>query len=142
MFIGKSSPEKCDTLLLSIKEKKCLVSTINKLKSYYWKDSLFVNSKRIPADRMWAHIKNQNQKVFRSKSKDTTEAGNIEFINELVDSASTFQFSPLIYFRNKSIFIVYILRLCGGECGDDELAIYRLENGIYKKWFILSSYTF
>lgn len=139
---GPTSSNTYATVRLSKKEKKYLDSSLNKFYSNFWQDTLFKNSKRIPVDSMWARIQKQNREFHKNRIRDTTEAALINSIRKEVENANTFQFSPLIYFRNKSIFISFFVRLCGNTCGVDELSFYKLENGIYKKWFLISGGVF
>ena len=139
---GPTSSNTYDTVRLSKKEKKYLDSSLNELYSNFWQDTLFKNSKRIPVDSMGARIEKQNREFYKNKISDTTQAGSINSIRNQVENANTFQFSPLVYFRSKSIFIFFFVRLCGGTCGVDELSFYKLENGVYKKWFLISGGAF
>lgn len=117
---------------LSRKEKKYLDSNINALYSFCWKDSLFKYSKRISVDSMWTHIHRKNQEV----SKLAKEANKYS-LNNLVRMSNTFQFSFPVYFRNRAVFLLYFIRMCGGLCGVKELAFYKLEKGGYKKWIFV-----
>jgi hypothetical protein len=118
---------------LSGKEKEYLDSSINKLYSICWKDSLYENSRSIPVDSMWTHIQKKNRE-FSKLASDAAVAGKTLSINNRVNFSNTFQFTFPIYFRDRSIFLLYFIRLCGGECGVQELAFYKLENGHYEKW--------
>jgi hypothetical protein len=134
-FIGRINSTTYGKIRLSRKEKRYLDSNINKLYSIRWKDSLFENSRMIPNDSMWAHIDRRNREFSKFARVATTEAINL--VNNRVTFCNTFQFSCPIYFRDRSIFIVFFIRLCGNECGVEELAFYRLEEDMYKKWFIV-----
>lgn len=91
---------------------------------------------------MWARIEKQNREFYKKRLTDTTEADRLKLLGNQIENANTFQFSPPIYFRNNSIFIFYFIRLCGSLCGVEELSFYRLENGNYKKWFVLTGGVF
>jgi hypothetical protein len=131
-----------ETIVISKKEKKYIDSILNKTYAYIWSDSLFANSKRIPKDSMWTHIERKNKEFYAQKSFDTSKNEIIKSIGRQVQNANTFQFSPIIYLREKSIFLFYFIRLCGSLCGVYELYFYRLENGKYKKWLLLSGGAF
>jgi hypothetical protein len=141
-FTGPSTATSYDTVYLSVKEKKYLNASVKKLQSYYWKDSLFQNSKRIPEDSMWAHIQRQNRTFYEKHKTDTSETGTNKWIGGMIANANTFQFSPPIYFRNRSICLVYILRLCHSSCGMEELTFFKMENGRFKRWFLLGGGVF
>ena len=113
-FIGQTSSTTFDTVQLSKKEKRYIDSSVTSFYSNFWRDTLFKNSKRIRADSMWTRIEKQNKEFYKNRTKDTTEAASINSIRNQVENANTFQFSPLIYFRNKSIFISFFVRICGG----------------------------
>ena len=121
---------------LSRKEKKYLDSSVNTLYSICWKDSLFENSKRIPKDSMWAHIQRRNREVY-ALAMDSTRPEKIRSVNYRVMYSNTFQFCFPVYFRNRSFFLVYFLRMCGPECGVQELSFYKRENDSYKKWVVV-----
>jgi hypothetical protein len=142
LFIGKTSSTTYDTIQLTRTEKKYLDSSVNGFYSNFWEEALFENSRRIPIDSMWTHIAKRNRESYESRQRDTATKGSINFIRNFVENANTFQFSPPVYFRNKSIFIFFFIRMCGSTCGINELSFYRLENGTYKKWFIISGGAF
>ena len=139
-FIGRTSLTTYDTIHLSRKEKRHLISSVNNFYSNIWTDSLFNNSKMIPKDSMWFRITKQNKEFYEQRQKAKSKNNN--YTADMVHNANTFQFSPVIYLRNKSLFIVYYLRLCGGQCGVQEFAFYKLENGEYKKSVIVSGGVF
>lgn len=91
---------------------------------------------------MWILIERKNKEFYAQKSFDTSKNEIIKPIGRQVQNANTFQFSPIIYLREKSIFLFYFIRLCGSLCGVYELYFYRLENGKYKKWLLLSGGAF
>ena len=124
-----------DSMLLSGKEMRLIKSGINKLYSFRWNDSLFLNSKRIPGGSMWAHISKRN-KEFSAMAR-TLPKDQLHITNDRVTYANVFTFSYPIWLRNGSMFILFFYRMCGPECGVNELAVYRLENGVYKKWILI-----
>jgi hypothetical protein len=126
-----------DTIFLSAAEKKFINSEINKWSKVVWDDSLVKKSTRISVDSMWPRIQRKNRETLEAYYKDTSEAGRAQFIDKLVKNSNTFQFSPIIFLRNKSIFLTYIFRGCGGLCGEYSLAFYKLQNGVYKKWILV-----
>lgn len=131
-FINQAISGVYDTIYLTKKEKLHLDSNINSLFSFTWKDNLFQNSKRLPKDSMWARITYEMKKTQALIKSDTAKASIRKHLDEMYKNANTFQFSPLIYFRNKSLFLVYILRFCGGDCGVEELTFYKFQDGKYK----------
>ncbi|MFT3910932.1 MAG: hypothetical protein QM737_16050 [Ferruginibacter sp.] len=126
-FVWSKDSKKYDTLFLTLREKKYLDSAIDKLYKTYWPDSLFTNSRRIPVDSFYSHIENRNKQL--SMRKDGWK--------DQVNYSSTFQFSPIIYFRDKSIALFFYVRMCGGLCGVDDLCFYKLENDHYKFWILV-----
>ncbi len=140
-LIGIGRPMNVDTLRLSRKEQKYFDSVINKLKFNYWSDSLFPNSKRIPVDSFHSHISQKNREFHQAIARDTSN-NSINFIGKMVSFSNTFQFSPLIYFRNKSLLLFFVLRMCGGDCGIYELNLYKFEDGIYRKWLLINGGAF
>lgn len=141
-FIGQTSPSTYDTIRLSRKEKRHLIVSLNNFYSNIWTDSLFQDSKMIPKDSMWFRITKQNKEFYEQRQKARAKNNLDDYVADMVQNANTFQFSPVIFFRNKSLLVFYYLRLCGGQCGVQEFAFYKLENGEYKKSVIISGGVF
>jgi len=100
-----------------------------------WDDSLFSNSREISVDSMWSYISNRQKELsFSSNTSDN--------INNIVSYCSVFQFSKPIFLRNKTIVIFYFMRLCGSSCGEENLSIYRLQNGKYQRWLTIQGADF
>jgi hypothetical protein len=135
-LVGITRKKIDERIKLTKKEKRYLDSNINTLFSFCWKDSLFENSKRMPNDSMWAHIRRRNREAT-NLAKEAEAAGR-KPIYDRVMSSSTFQFSFPVYFRDRSVFLLYFIRMCGSECGHNELAFYRLINGNYERWLLVN----
>ena len=82
------------------------------------------------------------QNVYESRISDTSKAGREKYIGDQVQNANTFQFAPVIYLRNKNVVLVYMLRLCGTECGVEELSFYKQINGTYERWIVINGKAF
>ena len=133
------------TLSLDKTDQYYLRTKLNGFQKLIWDDNLFPNSNRIPVDSMWGHISKRNEefmKIYRTavENHDTTITNHR--VNEWVKYTNTLQFAPPIYLKNKRVVIFYLLRLCGSECGIEELAAYRWNNGQYKKWFNIAGGAF
>lgn len=124
-----------DSILLSGKEMRYIKSAINKLSSFRWNDSLFPDSKRIPADSMWQHISKRNREF--SQMVKTLPAEELRKVKGRDIFSNVFIFYWPVWLRDRSIFILFFYRMCGRECGINDLALYRLENGVYKKWMVI-----
>ena len=143
IFVGKLASKKGrDTFILSKSELKYIDSILRKLHLVFWKDSIFSNSKRISKDSLWSRIDNQNRKSYENLINATSDSSRNLAKRNWIDNANTFQFSIPIFLRSKSIFFFYYIRLCGSMCGVSDLSVYRIENGVYKKWFLISGGAF
>jgi len=130
---------------LSNTEQKSLRSNLQLLKTFRWTDSMFAGSSRIPVDSMWQQITKKNQEfadIYRTALQRNDSSVLTNLIGDRVTYCNTFQFSPLIFMRNKKLFAFYILRLCGGSCGIEDLSIYKLNDGQYKKWLTITGGAF
>lgn len=99
-----------DKLVLTKKEVDYLKQQLTSAKEKIWRDSLFINSKRISADSMAS---------FLVQNRDS----------------DLYQFSQPAFIRNNTIALFYVLHLCcGGIYGPVGLSFYR-KNGT--KWEML-----
>lgn len=126
-----------DTIRLSKEEKKYLDSYLDKLVSLRWQDSLFENSGRISLDSTWQH----QQRRFK-ECVDTTADGKINIKGDKISHTNVFSFSSPAFIRDRSVFLLYFVRHCYGDCGIEELYFYRKENGVYKKWILVAGGVF
>ena len=116
---------------LSKKENAQLRKELRNFYGVRWRDSLFTNSRMIPADSMWSTI-----------SKGIRFAFAVNPNADYMSYSTVFQFSKPIFLRNRSIAIFYFLRLCSSQCGVEDFSVYKLDNGEYKRWLILSGRAF
>lgn len=141
-YIGKTALNKSDTLTLSRSEIKYIDSVVSAFPKLFWTHSLFSHSERISRDSLWPRIDKQFKKSYDSLVKATTDFGRQIARREWIKNANTFQFATPIFLRNRTIFIFYYMRLCGSLCGVTDLSVYRLENGAYKRWIVISKGVF
>jgi hypothetical protein len=133
-IIDKLSPDIIDLQLnskLSISPKLKLTPTerayinheLNDMGAFTWPDNLFPNSQSVSTDSLKAIFSNVDDgwAVFKKK-----------YGREL------YTFSKPIFFRNNELCIFYYNESCGGECGEGNLSIYKLENGRWKVWIQIS----
>ena len=126
-------------------ERKTLHSNLQILTKFRWTDSVFAGSSRIPVDSMWQQITKKNKEfadTYRSAIERNDSNVLINSIHNRVTYCNIFQFSPLIFIRNKELFAFYMLRLCGGSCGIEDLSIYKLQDGRYTKWLTITGGAF
>jgi hypothetical protein len=126
-----------DTIRLTKKEKKYLDSCLDKLVSLSWQDSLFENAGRIPLDSTWRHQLRRFKECV-----DTTADGQIKIKGNNISHTNVFSFSYPAFIRDRSVFLLYFVRHCYGDCGVEELYFYRKENGVYKKWILVTGGVF
>jgi hypothetical protein len=50
---------------------------------------------------------------------------------------TVFKFSKPVYFRENTLFLIYISSICGNPCGFEEICIYKKENTSWKKWILV-----
>jgi hypothetical protein len=142
VYIGRTASLTYDTLKLSKAEVKYVDSILRTLPTLYWQDSIFAESRRIPKDSLWSWISKQNKKSYDDIVKATSDSLRKLANKAWMTNANTFQFSMPIFLRKKTIFFFYYMRICGSLCGVTDLSVYRLENGVYKKWFLISGSVF
>ncbi len=136
-FVGQLQSNKPVKLVLSKAEHRYVDSVITLLPKLYWQNSLFNNSERIPKDSIWARIDKQHKESADRIVNAKSDSSRNQAISKWIEASNTFQFSVPIFLRNRSIFFFYFKRLCGSQCGTSDLSVYRLENGVYKKWFLI-----
>lgn len=59
---------------------------------------------------------------------------NLAIIKELNRLSWYYAFSKPIYLRANTLAVLYLESLCGRDCGNEELIIYRKVNGSWKSW--------
>lgn len=132
-------------LPLSEIDKDILRSKLKKLKKFFWEANLFENSTMIRVDSTWAFIAQRNKEVrdiYLSAVNRNDTAITKQSVNLRVKHCSILQFAPLIFLQDREICIFYLLRLCGPDCGVEELAIYKLDQGRYQKWLTIAGGAF
>jgi hypothetical protein len=132
-------------LILSKSEKTYVKRSANKMRQLKQDCPLFPGCRMIAEDSMWSYITKRNREFWqfyfrKVKSGDTTDLD--KSLDSRVGYCNVFQFSPPIFLRNKTLVIFYYLRMCGSECGLQDLSVYRLENGEYKRWLFVDGGVF
>jgi hypothetical protein len=110
---------------------------IKQYKDSVWPDSMFANSVCIPKDSMFiyanratkANIEKHNQAVLH---KDVQSP---YYKNQTY--TWVYGFSKPIYLNGDNICLIYNMAICGNDCGRDEVAFYKKQNGVWKKWVII-----
>jgi hypothetical protein len=101
----------------------------------------FSNATFLSVDSLWKYISSRKLEIFRIYKDSLNDKNSDAYKRYEVlrfEYPKVFQFSPLIRLDNNRILIFYFRKLCGSDCGFEDLSVYRLENGIYKKWFMIS----
>jgi hypothetical protein len=131
------STQKKVKIKLSKEENAQLQRELQGFYKVRWHDSLFVDSRMIPADSMWSFVSSQLKLAFSKNSKEKPDSS----INYMSYS-TVFQFSKPIFLRNRSFVIFYFLRLCASDCGVEDFSVYRMQNGQYKRWLSMGGGAF
>lgn len=126
------------SLKLSAEDKKDIRIILQKTNTWQWKDNLFENSRRMPADSVQSYLR-KHLITYIEDRKRSDSLGTARTVSRYVN---VFMFAPPIYLNNRKFVLFYFWRDCGSDCGVDELCVYRLENGVYKKWILLSGGAF
>jgi hypothetical protein len=133
-----SSKREIVKIQLSKEDQGKLRSGISKMTKFVWPDQLFKNSIRIPKDSIFA-FNRKRWKLAYNKFYDTSNGlnnrGNFSVL--AMKMATVYQFMPPVFLRQGTIAVFYYLRFCSGVCGNDELAVYKLEKGKYKRWLLI-----
>ena len=95
---------------------------------FVWMDNLFKNSQRIPKDSAGAYLK-----AFERKNHPYDSKNGYQF----------WHFSKPVYLRDNTICLVSFVYMCGGLCGEDEVAFYKKnENGRWERFVVLRAGVF
>lgn len=120
------------------KERQYILQQLKHCTNPYWSDSLFSNSKMIKLDSFHQHFRTKNNARRKIIPLLETPGYSREFrsamIKELGRRDWVFIFSKPIYLRNNSLVVLYLEPRCGWDCGYDELAVYRINKGLWEKW--------
>ena len=134
---GISSDTDSNSITLTKKERIYLLNELKKCTRPYWKDSVFKKSKRIKLDSAAMFTANKQKEVFsfinNPKATDSLKKIDYGFYWE----CAVFEFSDIIYLRNRSIFLNFCMWY-DGHGGAVDLYFYKLKNGIWKKWILVS----
>jgi hypothetical protein len=130
-------------LTLSSTDRRKLANAVNSAARLKWDDSLFDNSRIISVDSLWQYISRRNREVSELIRTDLATGDNMRHANaKRVSYCSVFQFSKPIFLKGQAIVIFYFRRLCGGECGIEDLSVYKLKEGVYRRWLLLGGGAF
>ena len=137
------STQKKTELSLSKSEKKQLLQDASTMDKIIWDELLFPNSKMIPVDSLWPYISKRQNEISKIIHAKVDQAGSNRSANiDRASYCSVFQFSKPIFLRKGTIAIFYFLRICGSECGIEDLSVYKLQDGLYKRWLIVGGGVF
>lgn len=114
-----------DALIISRQERSEIDSQLNELEDKGWINNVLNNSKMIDRDIVNNILKD------RAYGWDNF---NIKY------GLGFHSFSKPIFIRNNTICFFYNDFSCPNTCGSGELAVYKIENGNWKKWLILYSW--
>ncbi|MBA3827642.1 MAG: hypothetical protein H0X33_01780 [Taibaiella sp.] len=122
-------------------EKHYILQQLKLCTKPIWSDALFNDSKMISADSVIQYYKiKQKLNIKLYRLIDTPEYSRefrLASIKEISRKNWIFMFSNPIYIRNNSLAVIFIKRLCGLDCGNGELAVYRKTNGKWEKWIYI-----
>jgi hypothetical protein len=118
-----------DSLSISLKltkaERKLLFRQLDSMHTLTWGANLFANSRKVTSDSSsiyWKMMAEANKVGWKPKT-----------------GMQIWEFTNPVCLRQNSICLVYILYICGGLCGHDELCFYKNINGTWHKWITIAS---
>lgn len=134
---GISSDTKENSIILTKTERNYILSKLKEFMRPYWKDSLFLKSRRINLDSAVAF---SNKKIKEISNRVNLKSlDSLKFLYPGLNwEAAVFSFSDIIYLRNNSIFLNYCLWY-DGRGGAEDLYFYRKEYGTWKRWILVSA---
>jgi len=112
-------------LLLSRDEQRLIVSELDSIRNFCWPENLFARSKRVPWKELLSYAK--YEPAYDSLTK------------RWANDSYVYSFSKPVYIRNGTIAYFGMARMCGGDCGQDEEAFYKYENGKWVKFISLGT---
>lgn len=118
-----------NSITLTKAEQKYIFNQLDSLCNLVWTTNLFTNSKRVSHDSLGTIV-----------FKEIEKANRLGW--EAKSGKQIWEFTNPIFLRQNSIFLLFTLYICGGECGRDELCFYKNINGNWKKWIVVSSGVF
>jgi hypothetical protein len=139
VITGKTADTKSNNITLTRQEKKYISQQLDKFCKSYWKENLFPGSRLISEENLWPYFKNVYQEYSENLSNPNNSAIDKSNLLKNYQQPGVFEFSAPIFLRNNSLCLIYLRSLCGNPCGYGELSIYRLENGNWNKWIVVSA---
>lgn len=123
LYGGRDNPQ--NKLILTKKEKKDILSHLNKLKHFKWKDQFIPGLKLISRDTVDYYLKDRVYGWQRMYDKGI---------------AGYYSFSNPIFLRNETFCIFQYDYSCGSLCGDGTIMVYRKEKGKWKAYINLANW--
>ena len=136
---GAGTETKRNSISLSRKEKKYILSQLEIYTKPFWGDNLFAKSKMIPEDSIASYMKKVYQEYSESFINPNNSDNDKAEIMKNYPRPNLFEFSRPIYLRNNSICLVLISYRCGNPCGFDELCFYKKVNDVWTKFVVVYS---
>jgi hypothetical protein len=134
-IIGTTIRTRDRMLSLSKSEIKYLISQLKRSAKSSWPEFIFTNSRRIQLDSIPNFMEEKRNELadlrkYPYKLDSLRKAGKSYF-----DFFRFFEFSDVVYLRNKSFFVNYLMWF-NGNGGHEELAFYKWESEKWVKWIV------
>ncbi len=133
---------KSKSVSLSSTELQYLNAELKKYRKPYWKDSLFQKAKCISMDSFHNYDGGRlyKRKLFEIfENPYTTAHLKLDLLPELKKYHWAFSFTEPIYFRNGTLYAMYLMHICGNTCGGYEFAVFKNDEANWKYWFSITS---
>ena len=135
---GITNETRQNNIVLTRQEKKYLKEQLENSINPIWKENLFTNSVIINEEDLISYIKNSYKEYLEKYNNPAnTEEDRMTMVKNY-QRTIVYKFSPPVYLRDKTIFLLYFSSTCGRPCGFEELAFYRYENYQWKKWIVVN----
>jgi hypothetical protein len=122
-------------ITLTQEERLHVVAEVERYKQPYWEENLFPDSKVVSLDRL-------------NRIRDNSDTLSLKEIKHKQSSLAVHQFTKPIFFHSKNIFVLqrvtWWIRNKSFQIAaiSYDLATYKLDNGIWKRWIVIEGGTF
>lgn len=137
IIVSQYKNPEIDSIILTKKEIRIIRKELRSNKSFTWPDKLLANSKSVQSDSLISFVEKLNKNITDSliSLNEIDEWYNYYKNNLLYQS---FSFSKPIYLRQHSVFLMFF-SWYSPSGGSHELAFYKRENELWRKWIVFDS---
>jgi hypothetical protein len=137
-YEGQTTDTKQNSISLTNSEFNQLNQQIENYKDFSWGENLFDYSKSISSDSVLKYLAESNARLKKEQDDALSKMDTVTYYKLRKIEPWVFGFSKPLIFRDNTFCLLYIVALCSGTCGYDELAFYKKENGNWSKWVVVA----